>query len=274
MLVKTRAIVLVLLVGGCATVTDIVDPPNSPKPGDIQNSLEFRSRLQALITNGAIDPEARSVRLANGQLADWKKRSVSITTDTYEGKGKAGRGKFGLPAGLPEDVFGIHCNHQLDRPFVYLNYQLKGDYLGKPQGRSYFLEGNCTELQGDKKRLMVGLYSFEAPFSAMVLPTERMRRIETTLGWREYPLRQTDQHISEFQTMLIGEAASFVYEDVPGLIPHSSSERKRGNYYRLVLIGTRTMLSLDVYGPRTASISDLQAIMWPVLQVISTYKSQ
>ncbi len=81
--------------------------------------------------------------------------------------------------------------------------------------------------------------------------------------------RQTDHQVSTLRDTLVGEAAGFLYEDVPGLIPHSTKyEKVRNNYYRLVLVGERTIVAIDVYGTPSSSIEQLQAAAEPVVRAL------
>jgi hypothetical protein len=262
-MLRSLAVLLAVVMTACSSIDSLFSPGADPLPGDVERSSEFRARLQTLIAQEA---DASFVRFDIGKLLGWEARSIAVTKETYEGK--TSYGKYGLPAGLPEDLFGIHCGDELRPPFVYTNYHERGDYW-RLKRSSTFLEGSCSELKQNKNRLMVGVYSFSTPLSATVPSGERSQRLESALAWPQTSsLTQTDRRISEFPSALIGEAAGYTYEHTT-IFLHASRQKKTGNYYRLMLVGNRTMVSVVVYGPRSQSVQDMQAVIWPVLQSLS-----
>jgi hypothetical protein len=264
-----------LAVTGCATIVDTLDPPKPPERGDLKNATAIRSRMQALIGSGAVDPAASAVTLDQSGLAAWTQRSIVITPDMYPTLGSASRsrGKYGLPPGMPENDLGFTCMDDLKRPYIYMHYNLRGQYLEQKGNDIALSSGSCTTLQQGKNTARIGLYGFASPFSGAVPSAERIARATTAAGWFDFQIRGTDDEVSELGGMLIAERAGYVYETIPGLF-HSSSERTRGNFYHLVVIGDRTMISILVKGPRDASVGELQAIAQPLLESVRTSKAR
>jgi len=130
--------------------------------------------------------------------------------------------------------------------------------------------GSCTQLEQGAIRIIVGIYNFSQPFSIQVPVPERADRLDEALKRVVVSsFKQTDHQHWEFQEVLIGEAAGYLYHDVPGLIPHSTLfEKKDNNYYRLVLIGERTIVAMDVYGTISMPVNELQAAVFPIVQAL------
>jgi hypothetical protein len=268
---RTALVAASVALGGCGTIVDTLDPPKPPKPGDLKSAAEFRGRVQALIESGAIAPGATSAALDQSRLASWTRRSVAITPDMYPTLGKAARRRspYGLPPGMPADDLGFTCADDLKRPYVYLHYNIRGRYLEQEGNDIALSSGSCTTLDRDKIKARIGFYSFAGPFSTFIPPSERIPRARETAGWFDSQIRGTDFEVSELGGMLVAERAGYVYETI-SLLLHSSYERIRGNFYHLVLIGDRTMISLLVKGPKDASVSALQATAWPIVEAIVT----
>jgi len=199
-------------------------------------------------------------------LTGWSKQSLAITKERYEKKSKYSPGDLGLQA----DLLGIYCESNLYRPIVYLNYDVKTETLRHPKSGLTLNHGSCTELQQGEVKIIVGLYSFQEPFSLEVPASDRIGRLDKAVGWF-FPssFEQTDHQVWAFQDILIGEAAGFLYTHVPGLIPHSTAYEKRtNNYYRLALVGERAMVAIDVYGTTSAPVDKLQSAAWPIVQAL------
>ena len=268
-------VVLWSVVTGCGTIVDTLDPPRPPEQGDLKNATAIRSRIQALIGSGAMDPAASLVTLDGSGLAAWTQRSVAITPEMYPSVGSASRsrGQYGLPPGMPENDLGITCKHDLDRPYVYLHYNVRGQFLEQKGNDIALSSGSCTTLEQGKNTARIGLYGFAGPFLNAVPAAERTARATRAAGWFDFSIRGTDDQVSELGGMLVAERAGYVYETMPGLF-HTSSERIRGNFYHLVVIGDRTMISILVKGPRGVSVPELQAIAQPLLESVRTTKTR
>src|SRR3989442_253655 len=93
----------------CATV---------PQQGDIERSVDFRGKLQKLLTDSAIDARASRVTLGTEKLTDWRTHSVVITPEIYQSR--FGRGIVSL--GTSGDLFAIDCKWNLETPVSYSNY--------------------------------------------------------------------------------------------------------------------------------------------------------
>jgi hypothetical protein len=237
-----------------------------PQQGDIERSAGFRSKLQTLIMETSINARASRVTLGAETLTDWRMRSVAITPEIYQSR----FGKSDVKVGTPGDLFSIHCKWNLETPVSYSNYEPRTQASRTDKNKLSLDGGSCTQLEQDAIRIIVGIYNFSQPFSIQVPVSERADRLDEALKrFVVSSFKQTDHRHWEFQKVLIGEAAGYLYHDVPGLIPHSTLfEKKDNNYYRLVLVGERTIVAADVYGTTSVSVSELQSAAWPVVQAL------
>ncbi len=243
--------------GACAAV---------PQQGDIERSAGFRNKLRTLITETPINARASRVTLGAETLTDWRTRSVVITPEIYQSR--FGRGDVSL--GTRGDLFSIHCKWDLETPVSYSNYEPRTQTSRTDKNKLSLDGGSCTQLEQGAIRIIVGIYNFSQPFSIQVPVPERADRLDEALKRVVVSsFKQTDHQHWEFQEVLIGEAAGYLYHDVPGLIPHSTLfEKKDNNYYRLVLIGERTIVAMDVYGTISMPVNELQAAVFPIVQAL------
>ena len=266
---KTLTALVILPLAACSSIDSVFSPGADPAPGDIERSSAFQAKLRELLAQGE---DARFARISREKLVSWESRTIAITKETYEGK--ATYGKYGLPVGLPEDLFGIKCKYELERPFVYLNYNVKGRYLQaqRPEATSTFSEGSCSELKQSRNSVMVSTYGFTVRLSSQVPSNEWGQRLESALAWPgSSSFGTTDRRITQLPNAVIGEAAGYTYEHIPTIL-HASREKKTGNYYRLIVVGDRTVVSAITYGPRTQSVQDMQAVVWSVLESLTWSK--
>jgi hypothetical protein len=210
------------------------------------------------------------VTLVTEKLTDWAKRSLVITTETYQNRLR----KHDVSLGTPGDLFSIACEWNLETPVAYLIYDPRTQALRSDKNKLILKEGNCTQLEQGKFKVTVGIYNFIDPLSIQVPASERHARMEKALEWFTVSSkRQVDRQVWESANMLVGEAAGYLYHDVPGLIPHSTLfEKKDNNYYRLVLVGERMIVAIDVYGTRSTSVDKLQLAAWPIIQALRSDK--
>ena len=243
--------------GACAAV---------PQQGDIERSVDFRGKLQKLITDSSIDARASHVTLETEKLKGWSTRSVVITPEIYQSR--FGRNIVSL--GTSGDLLAIDCKWNLETPVWYSNYDPRTQTLRGDKNKLSLNVGSCTQLEQDRIRIIVGIYNFSEPLSIQVLASERHARLDKALEWFAVSSKkQTDHQIWESINMLIGEAAGYLYHDVPGLIPHSTLfEKKDNNYYRLVLVSERAIVAMDVYGATSTPVNELQATVLPIVQAL------
>jgi hypothetical protein len=243
--------------GACAAV---------PQQGDIERSVDFRGRLQKLTTDSSIDARASRVTLETEKLTGWSTRSVVITPGIYQSR----FGRNVISFGTSGDLLAIDCKWNLETPVWYSNYDPRTQTLRGDKNKLSLEVGSCTQLEQDRIRITVGIYNFPEPLSIQVPAPERHARLDKALEWFAVSSKkQTDHQIWESPNMLVGEAAGYLYHDVPGLIPHSTLfEKKDNNYYRLVLIGERTIVAIDVYGTTSTPVNKLQAAVFPIVQAL------
>jgi len=206
------------------------------------------------------------VKLNAAELSGWSVRSLVVTPELY----RARLDKRYVRLGPSGDEVALPCEGNLETPVWYTNYDPKSQSLASEKNKLTLSQGSCMRLSKESMSITVGLYSFAEPLSLQAQGPERNVRLDKALEWFTLSTkRQTDHQVSTLRETLVGEAAGFLYEDVPGLIPHSTKyEKVRNNYYRLVLVGERTIVAIDVYGTPSSSIEQLQAAAEPVVRAL------
>ena len=235
-----------------------------PERVHLPRSSDYRSKLDGLIAGGQITAGAARVTLDTAKLAAWTARSTALSAGSYQGK------VGNQPAGLPADSFGIRCEYNMDTPLWYTSYDLGPRTLRSDKNRLALRDGSCTELQQGDLSATVGIYNFAEALSVQVPHAERAARLEEALKAFTLSTRaQTDQEVRQAGGMLVGEAAGYLYEIRGSFPPHAASrDVKTNNYYRLVLVGERTIVAMDVYGAPSTQAAKLEAAALQVAQAL------
>ena len=237
---------------------------STPRQGDLDRSADFRGKLQSFLSARSLDSTASGVDA--GRLPNWTSRSLALTADIYQ---KKIRDPY-VSLGSPSDELATRCASNMDTPVWYSNYDVRTEALNREKNRLALTSGSCTHLQQAANTVIVGLYQFQEPLSSQVPSSERAGRLTEAL--KHFVVgahRQSDSKIWEANGILVGEGLGYLYTSVPGLIPHSTKEEKHeNNYYRLVLVMERAVAAIDVYARPTASVEEMQAAVWPVVQAL------
>ena len=223
----------------------------------------MRNTVQALASNGSVDARGSRIRLDEAAVANWDRRIVALPRDAYDKQVKGAE----VNLGAKEDVAARRCADNIKTPVFYANTDGTRT-LRTDRNRLTLRDGQCVRLQQGKTEIVLGTYTFEQPFSAQVSQGGRIVALEEALKQRMgTESRQTDSRTTELGALLLGEAVGFIYESAP-FLHITLFERRRGNYYRLVLIGDRTLVAMDVYGTTSMSTQDLQAAAVAVVQAL------
>jgi hypothetical protein len=221
-----------------------------------------------MIDGGMLSSSAERASLdINALSGDWEVESLPIAADQYK---ELIQNTY-VNLRIPSDSLSIHCENILQTAVAYTTYVPR---LTARVSDKYMLNmrnAECVSIRKEKIHAVVGLYNFVEPLSAQVANTERDQRLAEALRWNSEGLsfNVNDTSIWEYSDVLVGEAAGNIVHRVLGPIPSTTLfEKKDQNYYRLVLVSSRSIVAVDLIYPLSMSLENLQAKALPFIQAL------